>query len=461
MSGERSRMSRTDVIVIGAGVAGLAAARDLAVAGLNVLVLEARERIGGRVRTERPPHAAVPVELGAEFIHGKPPETWEIVDAGGLLACEADDDHWLSRSGKIVESDSFWNELDRVMKLMEDQAGAEDRSFQQFIDECCAGDEWREARATAASYVRGFHAAPTEAIGVHSLIANNRAAASINDDEQFRILSGYDGVPAWLASGEKGRHEISLNTVVKEVRWRKNSVEVICQSAQNEQPESFAADCLVVTTPLGVLQMSGPGERGAIAFSPPLPRAKQESIATLRMGHVRRLTLLFHERFWERRQLPADGKEKKLAEMAFLQAEGAAIPTWWTWRPVRAPVLVGWAGGLAAEKFAGASREFVVGAALTSLARALAVPQTQIEELLIEAYTHDWQADPFARGAYSYVPPGALAAQRELALPVEETIFFAGEATNTDGHSGTVHGAIATGRRAVEEILKGRVSSGG
>jgi monoamine oxidase len=151
-----------------------------------------------------------------------------------------------------------------------------------------------------------------------------------------------------------------------------------------------------------------------------------------------------------------EGRAEELTKLAFLHAPDELMPTWWTRLPVRAPVLVGWAGGPRAEELSAEGGRFIFDQALESLSGILGVGRKRVEGLLEETYTHDWRSDPLSRGAYSYVPVGSLQAQATLARPVGDRLFFAGEATNTEGHCGTVHGAIASGFRAAREVIKSR-----
>jgi monoamine oxidase len=163
------------------------------------------------------------------------------------------------------------------------------------------------------------------------------------------------------------------------------------------------------------------------------------------MGHVVKVALCFGTAFWE---------DRGLTKLAFIHARGEKFPTWWTTRPIAAPILVGWAGGPPAAYLASKGTDLIIGAAIQSLASALKSSTRSLEHRLQAYLVADWQADPFSLGAYSYVPVGGITAPMALARPIVDTLFFAGEATNSDGNSGTMHGAIATGYRAAEELLR-------
>jgi monoamine oxidase len=172
---------------------------------------------------------------------------------------------------------------------------------------------------------------------------------------------------------------------------------------------------------------------------------KQRALGGLEMGDVVKLAFAFSERFWEPR-FPD--------ELGFLIAPGEHFRGWWTGYPLFAPILVAWAGGPAADALAGLDRLQRVDRALESLVRLVRVPRAVVDDQVVAWDTHDWAADPFARGAYSYVRVGGLEAQAILARPVENTLFFAGEATELAGHQATVHGAVSAGQRAADEVLR-------
>lgn len=440
-----------DILIIGAGAAGLAAARELSSAGFEVTILEARDRIGGRVLTYRSDRSVLPIELGAEFIHGRPPEILEIVNRAQLPLEEVPNRHWYLRDGLLTKSGEFWSKLEDVIEKMK-EVGAQDQSLGEFLDTYCQTTPLGEARTIARLYVEGFHAAQTDRVSVLGLNKANAAAESIDGDRQFRSLNGYDLITQSLYD-EAVAHaaRVELNTVVGEVRSRRNKVEMTCNSGNVNRV--FKASRALVTLPLAVFQ-AGANEVGAVRFLPSLAQ-KQEAAQKLAMGHVVRIILRFRERFWEDLTLPTkEGSTKRLEDLAYIHAPNAVIPTWWTQLPFRAPMLVGWVGGPRAETLLLKDERALLNTALECLAGIFAIPYKKIEVLLEESYLHDWRTDPFSRGAYSYVAVGGLEAQKELARPVDETLFFAGEALNTQGHIGTVHGAIASGIEAAREIIK-------
>ncbi len=430
------------MLVVGAGVAGLAAAGEFLSAGLDVLILEARDRVGGRIYTVHDPMMAVPVELGAEFVHGMPREIFEIAAAARLAVCELDGESWTYRRGRLVRTADLFESIGPVFERMREDA-TQDESFQEFLDRT---DLDQDTKTWATSYVEGFNAARRERVSVLSLLEDEEAADAIQGDRAFRIFSGYDSlVQAMLPSS---RARLHLNAVVNEVRWRPGHVEAAAHSRMGHAIGPFTAERVLVTVPLGVLQQS------AIRFTPE-PAEALAAALRLEMGSVIRVTLRFREPFWEDRA----------PSLSFLHSPGLAFPTWWTPHPAIAPVLTAWAAGPNGEALAGAGEKAIVDLATSTLDHIFGTGRAHIEDLLEYWYMHDWQTDPFSRGAYSYVPVGALDARKTLAEPIEGTLAFAGEATSLEGYGGSVHGAIAAGRRAARRLLekteRRHVSGGG
>ena len=421
-----------DVLVVGGGAAGLQGAALLASAGLRVIILEARGELGGRIRTLRVPGAELPIELGAEFVHGRPPEILSLADQAELKLEEISGTPWFSDNGRLEPCGTFFEEVERVMQRMAEPLDR-DRSFREFIEECCPGES--EAKADALRYVEGFHAARPERVSVRSLVAGEEASAQIDGDKQYWVTAGYDVLVRYLQS-QLGATQICLDTVVQEVRWKARQVDI--KAIRGGEAMVFSAPRALITLPLAVLQS------GDVRFDPEL-KEKQAPLSLLEMGAALRVTLRFRQRFWE----TLEGG--KLRDMSFLFSRDPDIPTWWT--KLHTGMLTGWAGGPNGTRMAKLSEKEFVAQAVTSLARILNIERGRVEELLESAHTHNWVTDPFCRGGYSYAAVGGENAPRQLAAPIADTLFFAGEATEFTGHNGTVNGAMASGVRAANEIL--------
>jgi monoamine oxidase len=208
--------------------------------------------------------------------------------------------------------------------------------------------------------------------------------------------------------------------------------------------QTFAAPQLIVTVPLGVLKA------GAIEFSPKLAE-KEDAMSRLEMGDAERVSLCLASDAWV--------AHDHFSPEGFLFTGEPPLPVWWVSRPPPFPVVTGWAGGRNARALRELDDAARVDAAVAALAAALSVDAGRLREDLRGGFSHNWLADPFARGAYSYAGVGGSEAGTQLAVPIDGTLFFAGEATESDGQNGTVHGAIASGRRAAKRVLGSRDQS--
>jgi len=425
-----------DVVIVGAGAAGLSALAELDRAGLTVACLEARDRIGGRVHTVHDPLSPIPLELGAEFIHGRSPEIWDIIRSHGLLAYDCAETAIRVKSGKAQNRAGGWEVIGRVMEDMRKAAKkGKDRSFASFLE---GSSHAEDAKRLALSYVEGFNAARGERISIRSLAEDAEAADEIDGDRSFRFANGYSSLMRQILSGVKdGAAALRLNRIVERVQWSKGRASVAFRSALTGQKSTIHAGRVVVTVPIGVLQN--------ISFEPQ-PAEILRVAQRLEFGQVVRVVLRFREAFWE-------GNDE-FAGAGFLLSNERSFPTWWTPLAVHAPILTGWCAGPHTDGLLGKPQPEIIGSALADLSHITGVRESRLSGLLEAAYFHDWHADPFARGAYSYVPVGAMGAREALAEPVEGALYFAGEATETNGHSATVHGAIVSGKRAARQILQ-------
>jgi monoamine oxidase len=424
--------SQHDILVIGAGMAGLTAARLLAVAGRNVALLEASSRVGGRIHTIREGNEII--ELGAEFVHGKPPELWALIEEAKLETYELDGSHLAFENGQLQTRDEN-QEANEALEKLESWTKA-DLTFADYLAQHSLPEHQRQ---TAIGYVEGFNAADHRIIGVASLAAQQAAEESIEGDRLFRVRSGYDRLPQFLAQKfTQAGGRLLFDTLVERIDWSYGHIRL--EASTNGQLALFEAPQAVVALPLGVLQQK------SVAFVP-TPDALHEA-NRLRMGHARRFTLIFRERFWAHLQPAA------LGDLSFLFSFSSMPPVWWTTHPEPGNTLTGWVGGPRSEAFNNFTPEQLKEAACIELARIFSVDTAYLHSQLISCHTHDWQRDALTYGAYSYIPAGAIDARSKMTLPAFNTLYFAGEHTDTTGHWGTVHAAIRSGQRAAHQILR-------
>jgi len=399
---------QADVLVIGAGAAGLAAAAELARAGRSVLIVEARDRIGGRCDTRRLPAIAVPVELGAEFIHGRPQATYSLMEKAGVAAVDSTRTQLLASDGRLQPVNMFTHAQTVARRKLKGR----DVSFRAFLARQRLP---RLTRTLATMMVQGFDAADPRLASAREILDEWTGVSAA----QPRPNGGYGPLLEFLARQAK----VQLQTVVRELRWKRSAVEV--RGTFRGERWSAWAPRAVITLPIGVL--------------PSLVKDKREALSKLESGPVIRVAMAFREAFWE----------KAHPGVAFFHSPSAPFPTFWTPLPMHAPLLTAWAGGPKAARLTGSSERHLLRSALASVRSVLG----NIDEPSAFAI-HDWQADPYARGGYSYVRVGGTGAREDLAAPLEETLYFAGEATDTE-QSGTVGGALASGQRAAREVLAG------
>lgn len=447
-----------DVAVIGAGAAGLVASRRLAEAGRSVLLLEARDRVGGRIWT-----VGDSVELGAEFVHGRPEATLALLHEAGSDVVEMTGEHFVLKDGRIQHprertSLGLHEVIERASGVGRDMPVAE------FLAGVVREDPaLRAAAARVEQLVEGFDAADPKRASLRALVAE-WTGGSVFASTSGRPRGGYAAlIDHVVRTLDPARVELRLESVVRAVRWSREGVEI--EVDRRGVVQRHRARSAVITLPLGVLQ-AAPGDPAAVEFEPPL-EMKREALAGLTMGPVHKVLLKFSDAIWER----VDGGRAR--DAGFITGEGLPFRTFWTQLPERSSWLTAWVGGPAAERVseracdAGASDAVSAGASdaasdgsivaqAVESARALFGGEVDVDGLLEETLFHDWVRDPLSRGAYSYVNVGGTDAGRRLAEPVDGTLYFAGEATDYSGEATTVAGAINSGERVAREVIAAR-----
>jgi monoamine oxidase len=442
-------MDQLDVAVVGAGVAGLAAAGELRRRGLRTAVFEARDRVGGRILTYHDERVPLPIELGAEFLHGETPETDRILREAGLLALDLAGEHWRAENGRILPHQDLWSRIDRVLGLIDPDKP--DQSFADFLARRPGGRSRARDRKAALRFVEGFNAADAGRLSTKSLAPGGGEAPSASARRIGRVVSGYDRMVEWMA--HRLEEDIHLETPVTGIEWSRGQVELNIQTkaqarVDDDLPPRVSSRAVIVTVPISVLKVP-PEEPGSLRFLPEVPRVRQ-ALELLEMGTVLRLPVWFHDLPWTR-PLPGLAKERSLERLGFLHTADPTFNVWWSAYPARAPLAVAWSGGPPAEALARQGRSAIEEAALRSLANQLGVSRRRIESAVLDLWMHPWHEDPWSRGAYSYPLVGGADAARKLARPVEGTLFFAGEATDAEGRNGTIEGALASGLRAAKQ----------
>jgi monoamine oxidase len=426
-----------DAIVIGAGAAGLAAARRLAGRSVRVVVLEARDRIGGRVWSRPVARTATPVELGAEFIHGRGELTMQLLRDAGTTAVGTGGGVWrCSEDGELRREDRVVSSVAGIMEAA--RALADDESIDRFLRRFEGDEATREAATEARAFVEGFDAADPALASARAMVDEWRSGV---DFSIARPLGGYRRMfdhlrDACVAAGV----QLCLSTIVRRISWRRGAVAIDAECCG--KPQAIHARAVIVTLPIGVLRHRG--DDTAVAFAPRLPSAKIEALRSIEMGHAIKVVLWFRTAFWERI------RSGRYRDAAFFRCERQPFPNYWTELPVRSKRVIAWVGGPRAIALSGVAEADLIERARGGFEALFNQPELARQEFE-GGLMHDWSGDPFARGAYSYVAVGGGDARAALAAPVDGTLFFAGEATSTDGQGGTVNGALETGERAAAE----------
>lgn len=426
-------MDNYDVLVIGAGAAGLMAALELAMAGRKTAILEARGRIGGRIYTVDDLRFAMPVELGAEFVHGKLELTNMLLGKAGIKQTPVSGDVWRHANGSLSQGDFIedYSVLEKKFKELK-----EDMPVSVFFERHLQGDEYAELRDSLEKYVAGYYAAELSRASTFAL----RDELQQGGDEQFRVEGGYGRLLQYFARElEEKQCALILSSPVSEIRWQRGRVEAVCGS------RIFHASKAIITVPLGVLQQE------KIAFSPALP-AQMQAFKKLGYGPATRIILQFQTPFWKQEEFTG---EKKLRSMGFLFS-GEPVPTWWTQHPNNAAVLTGWLGGPYAERLKHTSPEELLHLSLSSLATIFGLEKSGVERLLSASRISDWLLDPYACGAYSYETVSGSQTREELRQPIANTLYFAGEGLHSGTEIGTVEAALLNGRETAVRVIGGR-----
>ncbi|GAA5028175.1 flavin monoamine oxidase family protein [Microbacterium fluvii] len=429
-------MEKFDVIVVGAGVAGLTAARLLSRAGRSVVVLEARDRIGGRVHTDR--SSGLATDLGASWIHGIDDSPVAAAAAAfGMSTVEFTVGSYQPDSRPIAYYNPDGERLtdadaqrfaDDVHALDAELLGvvaasAPDASYRDVTDAALARMGWDSERTARVREYLEHRSEEQYGAWIDDLAAHGLDDDQVEGDEVV-FPGGYDRLPEHLAAGI----DVRLGHVVAAVRWSPSGAVVETADA------AFSAGSAVVTVPVGVLQSAD------FSIDPPLPEPVAGALSRLRMNAFEKIFVSFDEKFWE-------------DDVYAIRRQGPRAAWWHSWYDLTAlhgvPTLLTFAAGPAAVETRQWSDEQVVASVLEGL-RELYGDRVGVP---MQVRRTAWQDDPFAHGAYAFMTVGSTTADHdELATPIGGVLHLAGEATWTDDPA-TVTAALMSGHRAAERVL--------
>jgi monoamine oxidase len=416
------------IVVIGAGAAGLMAARELGRAGKRVTILEARDRCGGRIDPLSSAGFGYPAEGGAEFVHGKAPITRALLREAGLSLLPIEGTERTVMDGKLSTEDSlevYEAQLHAALKELTD-----DLSVAEFLRRHFAGAEYGRLRQSVERMVEGYDAADPERA---STLALRDEWMDEGQNTQVRIAGGYGRLIDFLVGGCRGYGaRIQFGAAVKAIEAAGAGAVVRCANG-----ETYACDAVVLTVPLPLLE--------DIAL-PPTERERAAAAADIGFGNVVKILMRFETRWWLDRRA-------ELADLTFLISE-ARIPVWWTQHPSDIPVLTGWFGGPKTAGMIGLNEQELIEAGLGSLADIFGRDPKQLMRGVVVARAINWAQDPLARGGYSYATPRTRPAQSVLSNPAGGMMFISGEALYRGSDMGTVEAALANGLETARTVLR-------
>jgi monoamine oxidase len=420
-----------DIIIIGAGAAGLMAAKELSAAGYTVCLLEADTKAGGRMATTYIPGFDQPVETGAEFVHGNLPLTLQLLNeantpyhpVGGEMinvqngkwhSNEAHDEHW----------GIFMQKLNQLQL---------DMTISAFLDGYFAEPEYALLRNGVQGFAEGFDLADITKASILAV----REEWQHEEEEQYRIEGGYIRLTNYLHDTcVKQKVNIYFNQEINKVDYTGGNLRVYSTDGN-----VYEGKILIVTVSAGILQS------GNIIFTPALA-AHQGAIEQLGFGTVIKYLLQFNSAFWDRYG----------DDTGFLLSN-EAVPTWWTQKPSESNILTGWLGGPKAQEKSTFAKADLLEEAISSLSHIFNSPPETLRNQLLQYQIICWSNHSLTKGGYSYYTMQSVQAKKVLSTPINDILFFAGEAIYDGESQGTVEAALQSGKATagkVKDMLLGK-----
>lgn len=421
------------IIIVGAGAAGLMAARELTAKEKKVILLEGNNRTGGRIHTIQPEGFTKPIEEASEFVHGALPLTLKLLKEANIHYVPVSGKMETFQNGQFKQQHEFTVGWDELIEEMEELKT--DMPLADFLRQHFGGEKYAGLRRSVQRFAEGFDLADIEKA---SVLAIRREWAN-EEDEQYRIPGGYHQLVTFLEQQATAQGcGIHLECIVKTIRWKQSEVEVSCANGK-----TFTGNKVIIAVPIGVLQ-APPSHKTALKFEPAIDEFSQ-AINNIGFGTVIKVLLQFKEPFWK----------EKIKDLGFILSE-MVVPTWWTQLPDENPLLTGWLGGLLATSlYSNEKKDYskLCQLALQSLANIFDKDVNELREQLVAWHIADWHNNEFSRGAYSYYMLETEEALKVLNRSVQDTLFFAGEGCYDGPWGGTVEAALESGRDVAARII--------
>lgn len=417
-----------DVVIVGAGAAGLMAARELSRAGKKVIVLEARDRIGGRIYPLSESDFGYEGAGGAEFVHGEAPVSHSIVREIGLTLINPTE-WWSIRDGEAMPLVERLTPHDEQLEAKLREL-TEDMPVSEFLEKNFPKERFAALWDFVCKWTEGYDAADVTRASTFGL-----REEMLNESTwmQMAIQEGYGPLIRHLKQGaDDAGAEFYFGKVVTAVDYSGEQVSVTAADGV-----IYTAANVLITVPLPLISQ--------IAYTPAIPD-KIAAVEKMGYGAVIKILLRFKTKWWT-------GIREQLFERLFFMLSNEEVPTWWTQYPHERPILTGWLPGPKAIEMSKLPDAQILDMALQSLSNIFKISLQELKESLTNYKIMNWPADPYAKGVYSYTTPWSEEAIKELSAPVQNKLYFAGEAL-TQGHdAGTVEAALSSGKETAEKIL--------
>jgi len=428
-----------EIIVVGAGAAGLMVARKLSREGKQVRIIEARDRAGGRILTTNEDGFSARIEAGAEFIHGNLVESLRLLEEANIQYHATSGALYSAREEEAHKQNDFIEHQKLFAKKLSEVT--QDISVQDFLDLYFPGEKYSSLRKSIEGYVQGYDLADLDKSSTLSL---KEEWLEEDDDQQYRIDDGYGAIINYLLEDCKRNNcQFEFNSIVKKVDWKRDYAKIFTSDGR-----TFECQKLIIAVPLGIWH-SKKGDAAHIEYNPSLP-GKLDAAQQMGYGDVVKIIIEFNDPFWENEEIVG---KKRMKNLGFVFGN-TRIPTWWTQAPAKTSILTGWFGGPPVRNFKKLNNEGILQLATDSLSKLFQIDHSILLEKMVAWRVYNWAMDEFSLGGYAFPSLDRHKHIVVLAEPTSDTIFISGEALWGGPEVGTVEAAFRAALTTAEQVMQ-------